>query len=146
MKRVHRHNKLSALALILALFAPTASEAQRRTRPGFRLLGEYKNSRQIMLKYVLVAKGLPQKKLIALATKLHRAEPKVYFWFLDDDAMFSQFLQSLKDIEAGNTDTYPADWAKEHIVVNLQEWIASGRGKYWVLCKGDGVDKIAEIK
>lgn len=135
----------SSLAIIVAGSLMSGAQTAGK-KPGHKLLGEYTNRRQVLLKYVLIDKNLSQKDLTALAVKLHRAEPKTYFWFLDDDAMFPKMLSSLKEIEEGNSENYPADWAREHIIANLQEWIATGRGRYWVLCKGDGIDKITEIR
>ncbi|HEU4388717.1 MAG TPA: hypothetical protein VFV34_13025 [Blastocatellia bacterium] len=135
------------VCLVLIVAASVLSGAQTSgKKPKHKLLGEYTNRRQVLLKYVLIEKNLSQKELTALAARLHRAEPKTYFWFLDDDTMFPKMLGSLKEIEEGNSENYPTEWARDHIIASLQEWMATGRGRYWVLCKGDGIDKIAEIR
>jgi hypothetical protein len=145
MRKRHRY-RLLVISAVLALSACSFSARADSGKSDAKVLGEYTNRRQVLLKYVLIAKNLPQDKLIALARKLHKAEPKTYFWFLDDATEFPRLLSSLKEIEEGNSENFPSEWAREHIIANLQEWIASGRGRYWVVCKGDGIDKIAEIE
>jgi hypothetical protein len=108
-------------------------------------LGEFTNRFKITNRYVLIPAGLSEAELIAIAKRLHRSEPKATYWFLDDDSQFPKLLASLKEIEAGNSENYPSDWAGEHIVANLQEWLGGG-GRRWVLCKGSGIDQIAEIE
>jgi hypothetical protein len=129
------------VGLTSALGSPSYGDEKSRNK----VLGEFVNRFKITNKYVLVKPGLREAKLLELAKKLHRAEPKVAFWFLDDDAQFPQLLKSLPEVEAGNSANVPFDWFKKHVVANMQEWISSEKGRYWVLCKGDGVDKIAEI-
>ncbi len=136
--------------LVMSAPSPSASQMPQPQKPDdkptFKVLGTFTNRYKIANKYILVAPKLSDDELIKLAKKLHHKEPDVTFWFLDDDSQFSQLLKSLKEIEAGNTGSFPQAWAKQHIIANLQPWYASGRGTYWVLCKGDGIDKIVEIE
>jgi hypothetical protein len=135
---------LGLLVLVIAV-ASGLHSGQAKEKTAVKILGSFTNRFGMVNKYVLIKRGLKEAELIRLARSLHRKEPKTTFWFLDDDSKADQLLTSLKDIEAGNSDTFPAEWFNEHIVANLQEWFGSGRGRYWVLSKKGGMDKIAEI-
>ena len=144
--------KVLILTMVLVL-APTIGAAQIKKVSGkgksqVRILGTLTNRFKMVNKYVLVAKRLSDKELVKIATKLHRAEPKTTFFFLDDAGKSAQMLKWIKDYAADKAAmTDPIfKWMTEHIVANLQEMTGGGRGKYWALSKGMWGDEIAEIK
>jgi ferredoxin-NADP reductase len=135
---------LAPISLLLAAGRDVHAQASDDAGAKVKVLGEFTNRYKLTNKYVLVAPGLGQDEFLAIAKTLHASEPQVTFWMLDDDSQAPQLIASLKEIEAGNSASYPADWANEHIVANLQEWLGPN-GRHWVLCKGSGMDKIAEL-
>jgi len=112
-----------------------------------KVLGTFTNRRQMVNKYVLVRKGLTEAQLIELAKELHRKEPAVTFWFLDDDSKSDEMMKWVKAYEADESDASDpiTNWMSEHIVANLQQYFREG-GRYWALSKGMMGDKIAEIE
>ena len=65
---------------------------------------------------------------------------------LDDDAKAEQLLKALEDYAAGRPDDFPTNWAKEHMVANVQEYLGPGMTRSWALARGLGSDKIADIR
>lgn len=122
--------------------------AGNKSDPEVKVLGTFTNRRNVVNKYVLVEKGLSNDKLIELATKLHRAEPAVNFWFVDDDSKSEEMLQWVKAYEKGEaTPSDPIfDWIGDHTVANLQQYFGEGGTKYWALAKGMLGDQIAKIE
>jgi len=146
-------NELKILLLLVLLTAvPAVGVSQVKTdpdaEPQVKVLGTYTNRYKMVNKYVLVAKGLTEDELIELASNLHRNERDVSFWFLDDGSKSSQMLGWIKAYGEGKADaTEPIfDWIADHTVANLQPWVDGKRGKFWVLSKGIGMVKIAEIE
>lgn len=146
-------NWLKVLILIaLFILSPAIGSAQNKLNSKNKLqvkvLGAFTNRFKMVNKYVLVAKQLSDAELVKIATKLHRAEPKTTFFFLDDAGKSAQMLKWIKDYAADKAAmTDPIfKWMTEHIVANLQEMTGGGRGKYWALSKGMWGDEIAEIK
>lgn len=113
-----------------------------------KVLGEFTNRFKMVNKYVLVQKGLTDAQLIELAKDLHRKEPAVTFWFLDDDSKSDEMMTWVKAYAAGEADASDpiTSWMSEHIVANLQQYFGEGGGRYWALSKGMMGDKIAEIE
>ncbi len=146
-------NWLKVLILIaLFILSPAIGSAQNKlnskNKPQVKVLGTFTNRFKMVNKYVLVAKQLSDKELIEIATKLHRAEPKTTFFFLDEASKSTQMLKWVNDYSANKAEmTDPIfKWMTEHIVANLQEMTGGRRGKYWSLSKGMWGDEIAEIK
>jgi len=112
-----------------------------------RVLGEFTNRFKMVNKYVLVQKGLTDAQLIELAKDLHRREPAVTFWLLDDDSKSAEMMTWVHAYAAGEADASDpiTNWMSEHIVANLQQYLRDG-GRYWALSKGMMGDKIAEIE
>ena len=112
-----------------------------------RVLGEFTNRFKMVNKYVLVQKGLTDAQLIELAKDLHRKEPAVTFWFVDDDSKSDEMMTWVKAYAAGEADASDpiANWMSEHIVANLQQYFGEG-GRYWALSKGMMGDQIAKIE
>lgn len=144
--------KILVAATLLTLTAVPAAHASqnrraRRKEPQVRVLGAYTNRYKMVNKYVLVAKGLSEEELVKLARSLHRAEPEVSFWFVDDASKSVQMLKWVKAYGAGEADASDPmfDWIAQHMVANLQQY-GLGSGKRWVLSKGLWGDKIAEIE
>ncbi|MFY9622394.1 MAG: hypothetical protein WAQ99_21435 [Pyrinomonadaceae bacterium] len=116
-----------------------------KTEP--KVLGEFTNRLKMVNKYVLVQKGLTDAQLIELAKDMHRKEPAVTFWFLDDDSKSAEMMTWVHAYAEGEADTTDpiTNWMSEHIVANLQQYFREG-GRYWALSKGMMGDKIAEIE
>lgn len=114
---------------------------------GPRVLGEFTNRFKMVNKYLLVEKGLTDAQLIELAKDLHRKEPAVTFWFLDDDSKSEEMMKWVKAYAAGEADASDpiTNWMSEHIVANLQQYFGEG-GRYWALSKGMMGDQIAKIE
>jgi len=112
-----------------------------------KVLGEFTNRLKMVNKYLLVEKGLTEPKLIELAKDLHRKEPAVTFWFLDDDSKSDEMMKWVKAYAAGEAEVSDpiTNWMSEHIVANLQQYFREG-GRYWALSKGMMGDKIADIE
>lgn len=112
-----------------------------------KVLGTFTNRLKMVNKYVLVQKGLTDAQLIELAKNLHRKEPAVTFWFLDDDSKSAEMMTWVHAYGEGEADTTDpiTNWMSEHIVANLQQYFREG-GRYWALSKGMMGDKIAEIE
>ena len=112
-----------------------------------KVLGEFTNRLKMVNKYVLVQKGLTDAQLIELAKDLHRKEPAVTFWFLDDDSKSDEMMRWVKAYAAGEAEISDpiTNWMSEHIVANLQQYFREG-GRYWALSKGMMGDKIADIE
>ena len=130
----------------------SANNNQKPTNTGSnttdpKVLGEFTNRFKMVNKYVLVQKGLTDAQLIELAKDLHRKEPAVTFWFLDDDSKSDEMMTWVKAYAAGEADASDpiTTWMSEHIVANLQQYLRDG-GRYWALSKGMMGDKIAEIE
>ena len=113
-----------------------------------KVLGEFTNRLKMVNKYVLVQKGLTDAQLIELAKDLHRKEPAVTFWFLDDDSKSDEMMTWVKAYAAGGAEASDpiTNWMSEHIVANLQQYFREGGGRDWALSKGMMGDKIAEIE
>ncbi len=113
-----------------------------------KVLGEFTNRLKMVNKYVLVEKGLTDAQLIELAKGLHRKEPAVTFWFLDDDSKSDEMMTWVKAYAAGEAEaTDPiTNWMSEHIVANLQQYFGEGGSRYWALSKGMMGDQIAKIE
>lgn len=112
-----------------------------------KVLGTFTNRFKMVNKYLLVRKGLTDAQLIELAKDVHRKEPAVTFWFLDDDSKSDEMMKWVKAYEAGESDASDpiTNWMSEHIVANLQQYFREG-GRYWALSKGMMGDKIADIE
>ena len=112
-----------------------------------KVLGEFTNRLKMVNKYVLVQKGLTDAQLIELAKDLHRKEPAVTFWFLDDDSKSEEMMTWVKAYAAGEAEVSDpiTNWMSEHIVANLQQYFREG-GRYWALSKGMMGDQIAKIE
>ena len=130
----------------------SANNNQKPTNPSSdtpdpKVLGEFTNRLKMVNKYVLVQKGLTDAQLIELAKTLHRKEPAVTFWFLDDDSKSAEMMTWVHAYAEGEADTTDpiTNWMSEHIVANLQQYFREG-GRYWALSKGMMGDKIAEIE
>lgn len=149
------HGKLIGAGLLLFVVLAcnlSANNNQKPTNTGSdttepKVLGTFTNRRNMVNKYVLVKKGLTDAQLIELAKDLHRKEPAVTFWFLDDDSKSEEMMKWVKAYEAGESDASDpiTDWMSEHIVANLQQYFREG-GRYWTLSKGMMGDKIADIE
>jgi hypothetical protein len=113
-----------------------------------KVLGTHTNRFKIVNKYVLVPKDLSTEKLTETATNLHRAEPEVNFWFVDDESKSAEMLQWVKAYEKGEaTASDPiVDWMADHVVGNLQQYFGEGGTKYWALSKGMMGDRITKIE
>ena len=111
-----------------------------------KVLGEFTNRYKMVDKDVVVEKGLADAQLIEVAKDLHRKEPTVTFWFLDDDSKSDEMMTWVKAYSAGEAEaTDPiTNWMSVHIVANLQQYFGEGGGRYWALSKGMMGDKIAE--
>jgi hypothetical protein len=140
------------LLLVLLACNLSANNNQKPTNTGGdtrdpKVLGEFTNRLKMVNKYVLVQKGLTDAQLIELAKDLHRKEPTVTFWFLDDDSKSDEMMTWVKAYAAGEADASDpiTNWMSEHIVANLQQYFREG-GRYWALSKGMMGDKIAEIE
>ena len=122
-----------------------ANTAGDKTEP--KVLGTFTNRFKMVNKYVLVQKGLTDAQLIELAKDLHRKEPTVTFWLLDDDSKSAEMMTWVHAYAAGEADASDpiTNWMSEHIVANLQQYLRDG-GRYWALSKGMMGDKIAEIE
>ena len=112
-----------------------------------KVLGEFTNRLKMVNKYVLVQKGLTEAQLVDLAKDLHRKEPAVTFWFLDDDSKSDEMMKWVKAYAAGEADASDpiTNWMSDHIVANLQQYFGEG-GRYWALSKGMMGDQIAKIE
>jgi hypothetical protein len=112
-----------------------------------RVLGEFTNRLKMVNKYVLVQKGLTEAQLIELAKDVHRKEPAVTFWFLDDDSKSDEMMTWVKAYAAGEADASDpiTKWMSDHIVASLQQYFGEG-GRYWALSKGMMGDQIAKIE
>ena len=113
-----------------------------------KVLGEFTNRLKMVNKYVLVQKGLTDAQLIELAKTLHRKEPSVTFWFLDDDSKSAEMMTWVKAYAAGEAEASDpiTTWMSEHIVANLQQYFGEGGARYWALSKGMMGDQIAKIE
>ena len=125
--------------------ANTGSNKADTTEP--KVLGEFTNRLKMVNKYVLVGKGLTDAQLIELAKTLHRKEPAVTFWFLDDDSKSEEMMAWVNAYASGEADAGDpiTNWMSEHIVANLQQYFGEG-GRYWALSKGMMGDQIAKIE
>ncbi len=149
------HGKLIGAGIVLFVVLAcnlSANNNQKPTNTGGnttepKVLGEFTNRRKMVNKYVLVGKGLTDAQLIEMAKDLHRKEPAVLFWFLDDDSKFDEMMKWVTAYEAGEADASDpiTNWMSEHIVANLQQYFREG-GRYWALSKGMMGDKIADIE
>ena len=112
-----------------------------------KVLGEFTDRRKMVNKYVLVEKGQTDAQLNELAKNLHRKEPAVTFWFLDDDSKSAEMMTWVHAYAEGEADTTDpiTNWMSEHIVANLQQYFGEG-GRYWALSKGMMGDQIAKIE
>jgi hypothetical protein len=149
------HGKVIGAGILLFVVLAcnlSANNNQKPTNTGGdttdpKVLGEFTNRLKMVNKYVLVQKGLTDAQLIELAKDLHRKEPAVTFWFLDDDSKSDEMMTWVKAYAAGEADASDpiTNWMSEHIVANLQQYFREG-GRYWALSKGMMGDKIAEIE
>ncbi|MFL6276202.1 MAG: hypothetical protein ACJ74G_13520 [Blastocatellia bacterium] len=143
--------KILAAALLTLTAVPDARASQNRRahydKPQVRVLGTFTNRFKMVNKYILVAKGLSEAELVKMASSLHQAEPEVNFWLLDNASKSEQMLKWVKAYEAGKATAFDPvfEWIGDHTVANLQQW-GLGSGKHWVLSKGIGMDKIADIE
>jgi hypothetical protein len=150
------HGKLIGAGILLFVVMAcnlSANDNQKPTNTGGdttdpKVLGEFTNRFKMVNKYVLVEKGLTDAQLIELAKDLHRKEPAVTFWFLDDDSKSDEMMTWVKAYAAGEAeaDDPITNWMSEHIVANLQQYLGEGGSRYWALSKGMMGDKIAEIE
>jgi hypothetical protein len=148
------HGKLIGSGILLFVVLACNLSANNNQKPANtsgattepKVLGEFTNRLKMVNKYVLVEKGLTDAQLIELAKGLHRKEPAVTFWFLDDDSKSAEMMTWVKAYAAGEADASDpiTNWMSEHIVANLQQYFREG-GRYWALSKGMMGDKIAEI-
>jgi hypothetical protein len=93
--------------------------------------------------YYLVPSALGPEDLIAAAQALHHGEPKAQLILVDDTRQLKEYINYAKEFSRGNLDAYfPTEWAKQHVIANVQKFIS---GKY-KLCRGMGVDEIADLK
>ncbi len=149
------HGKLIGAGILLFVVLAcnlSANNNQKPTNTGGdttdpKVLGEFTNRLKMVNKYVLVQKGLTDAQLIELAKDLHRKEPAVTFWFLDDDSKSAEMMTWVNAYAAGEADTSDpiTNWMSEHIVANLQQYFGEG-GRYWALSKGMMGDQIAKIE
>ena len=149
------HGKLIGTGILLFVALACNLSANNNQKPANtggatpepKVLGEFTNRLKMVNKYVLVQKGLSDAQLIELAKNLHRKEPAVTFWFLDDDSKSDEMMTWVKAYAAGEADASDpiTNWMSDHIVANLQQYFREG-GRYWALSKGMMGDKIAEIE
>lgn len=93
--------------------------------------------------YYLIPSGLDREELIAAAQALHHGEPKAQLILVDDTQQLKDYINYVKEFSRGNLDAYfPTEWAKQHAIANVQKFTS---GKY-KLCRGIGVDEIADLK
>jgi len=122
--------------------------AASKSNPDVKVIGTFTNRRHVVNKYILVEKGVSNDKLIELATRLHHAEPKANFWFMDDDSRSAEMLKWVQAYEKGEaTLSDPiSDWISDHTVANVQEYFGEGGTRYWAVAKGMMGDRIAKIE
>lgn len=150
------HGKLIGAGILLFVVLAcnlSANNNQKPTNTGGdtkdpKVLGEFTNRLKMVNKYVLVQKGLTDAQLIELAKDLHRKEPAVTFWFLDDDSKSDEMMTWVKAYAAGEAEISDpiTNWMSEHIVANLQQYFGEGGSRYWALSKGMMGDQIAKIE
>ena len=103
----------------------------------FRELGEYTDQRGFRRVYVLVAPGLDDEQITALAQHLHAREDGAWLWFLDSDEQAAAMLAALPATEQGDTSTYPGKWVETHAVAHsVMEIVLGERRSRWMLYKG----------
>ena len=113
--------------------APAATPALAE----FRELGEYTDQRGFRRVYVLVAPGLDDEQITALAQHLHARENGAWLWFLDSDEQAAAMLAALPATEQGDTSTYPGKWVETHAVAHsVMEIVLGERRSRWMLYKG----------
>lgn len=149
------HGKLVGSGILLFAVLACNLSANNNQKPantggdtaGPKVLGEFTNRLKMVNKYVLVQKGLSDAQLIELAKDLHRKEPAVTFWFLDDDSKSEEMMAWVNAYATGEADAGDpiTNWMSDHIVANLQQYFREG-GRYWAVSKGMMGDKIAEIE
>lgn len=147
---------LAGALLLFAVLACSMNQNSNTNSPNVnsradsdvKVLGTHTNRFKIVNKYVLVPKDLSTEKLIETARTLHRAEPEVNFWFVDDDSKSEEMLQWVKAYEKGEASASDPmlDWMGDHIVANLQQYFGEGGTKYWALAKGMLGDRITKIE
>ena len=119
--------------------APTAAApaSATPTPAEFRELGEYTDRRGFRRVYLLVAPGLDDDRLTALAQHLHARENGARLWFLDSDEQAAAMLAALPATENGDTRAYPGKWVEAHTVAHsVMEAVIGERRSRWVLYKG----------
>ncbi len=93
--------------------------------------------------YYLIPSGLGREELIAAAQALHDGDPKSQLIMVDDRTQLKDYINYAKEFSRGNLEAYfPTEWAKQHVIANVQKYVS---GKY-KLCRGIGVDEIAELR
>ena len=150
------HGKLIGVGILLLVVVAcnlSANNNQKPTNTGGdktepKVLGTFTNRLKMVNKYVLVEKGLTDAQLVELAKDMHRKEPAVTFWFLDDDSKSDEMMTWVNAYANGEADASDpiTNWMSEHIVANLQQYFGEGGSRYWALSKGMMGDKIAEIE
>jgi hypothetical protein len=109
------------------------------------LLGTFTDRRGFVRKYVRVTSGISDKQVIDLARKLHKIEPKTWFWMLDDDSQSRQLMATLPRVEQGDDTGYPLEWVKRHSVAHVYP-LSTPSGRRWVVAKGWGSDALATLE
>ena len=152
---MNSHGKLIGAGILLFVVLACNLSANNDQKPANtggdttapKVLGEFTDRRKMVNKYVLVQKGLTDAQLIELAKNMHRKEPAVTFWFLDDDSKSAEIMAWVNAYATGEADAEDpiTNWMSDHIVANLQQYFREG-GRYWALSKGMMGDKIAEIE
>jgi hypothetical protein len=150
------HGKLIGVGILLLVVVAcnlSANNNQKPTNTGGdktepKVLGTFTNRLKMVNKYVLVEKGLTDAQLVELAKDMHRKEPAVTFWFLDDDSKSDEMMTWVNAYANGKADASDpiTNWMSEHIVANLQQYFGEGGSRYWALSKGMMGDQIAKIE
>ena len=150
------HGKLIGAGILLLVVVAcnlSANSNQKPTNTGGdktepKVLGTFTNRLKMVNKYVLVEKGLTDAQLVELAKDMHRKEPAVTFWFLDDDSKSDEMMTWVNAYANGEADASDpiTNWMSEHIVANLQQYFGEGGSRYWALSKGMMGDQIAKIE
>jgi hypothetical protein len=91
-----------------------------------------------------IPNGLSREELIAVARKIHTAEPNVNLILVDDISQVQDYIKYAEVINPGYLDPeMPKEWADRHIMAIGRKYGWTGR---FVLCEGYGYQEIAELK
>lgn len=130
--------------MLFCLAIATAASSQETQDIPVKILGTYKKGSQTWTN-LLIPKKVDQERLVKMAKELHKAEPKTYFRFFDDEKEFQQFKDW--DMNYPNpVHPYPQKWVKEHHIANIQKMAYDASGPRWVLIKGYTTERIADLE